>query len=55
MVLKPVGFKSTTVPPIQLGNTVLNYTDTNNYLGCFIADDFSDNYDIKCRVRGVYA
>ena len=47
MVAKPKCLKSLHIPSVMLGSTVLDITDTKKYLGCMMADDITDDADIK--------
>ena len=54
MMLRPKWLKCLSTPNLMLGGLQLEFKSTQKYLGCFLSEDFSDDYDIKRMVRSVY-
>ena len=55
MCIKPKCFNHITIPDITLCGSVLKFVSVHKYLGCFITDDLSDDFDIERQMRYIYS
>ena len=55
MIFKPKWLNMLSTPSLKLCNVTLQFSEVKKYLGCIIANNLSDDCDIKRQIRSVYA